>query len=373
MERAEWQRIERLLVVRLDNIGDVILMGPALRALRRERPGLAITALVSTGGAQIARMVPGIDDVIVYDAEWQRVDGRDFDPERTRSLVEEMRSRAFDAALILTSFSQSPHPAASVCFLAGIPRRIGQSKEFAGALLTHWVTPLDDAVHLADRNLYLLETTGIPSAGTRLALEVPDAARDATAAILESHGLDRGGEPLVLVAPGASCSAPRYPGDRLAEAMRLLAERQGARIVVVGSARETAMTDEVVAATPGAVSLAGLLSVSELCALVERAALVICQNSAPLHIADALDRPMLVLYSGAEDIEQWRPRHAPSVLLNRAAECAPCHLFECERSDMRCLDIPPEEVADRASRLLGFSGRRAVAPPPEPSLVESLR
>lgn len=372
MDPAEWDNVRRLLVVRLDNLGDVVLLGPAIRALKNHLPDVHITALVSKAGTRIAPLVPGIDDAIAYTAEWQNTVGESFDPAETRALIDTLAEERFDAAVIFSSFSQSPYPAASACFLAGIPMRIGQSKEFGGALLTHWVTPLPDSVHVADRNLYLLETAGVPSAGTRLALRLPDAARNTASAVLESQGLDRG-VPLVVAAPGASCPARRYPVARFSEAIAHVARRAAVRIAVVGSAREAELADEVAAATPDAVSLAGLLSLPETCALVEHSHLVICQNSAPVHIADALDRAVLVLYSGAEETEQWRPRHAPSVLLNRAVDCAPCHLFVCPR-EMECLDVSPEEVADRAVRLLELGDHRPSRPAqPEPALAESLR
>jgi ADP-heptose:LPS heptosyltransferase len=84
------------------------------------------------------------------------------------NLIEALSQRRFDAAIIFTSFLQSPYPPAYVCYLAGITVRAGQSQEFGGSLLTHWVRPLPDRTHQVDRNLFLLESLGVEIAGRHL-------------------------------------------------------------------------------------------------------------------------------------------------------------------------------------------------------------
>ncbi len=89
----------------------------------------------------------------------------------------------------------------------------------------------------------------------------------------------------------------------------------------------------------------------ELAGILRRARLVIANNSGPMHIADAFARPMVILYSGTELEEQWRPRGSPVKLLRRNTHCSPCYAFTCPYG-MECLDIPPEEVAAHALELL---------------------
>ena len=141
MSPREWDAVCRLLVIRLDNIGDVILLGPAIRALRQRIPNVELTLLASPAGASVARFVPGIDHFIAHSAVWQDAGSQALSPEddstRTLALAQRLRDERFDAAVIFTSFSQSPYPPAQVCYEAEIPRRIGQSKEFgAGSSLT---------------------------------------------------------------------------------------------------------------------------------------------------------------------------------------------------------------------------------------------
>src|SRR6059058_2368636 len=130
--------------------------------------------MVSPAGAQVAPLLPWIDDVWALSPVWQDASSKmALDPVREQALVQEMAARKFDAAVIFTSFSQSPYPPAYVCYLAGVPVRLGQSKEFGGSLLTQWVRPLPDSAHQADRNLFLLESAGFPVAGRHLELTVP--------------------------------------------------------------------------------------------------------------------------------------------------------------------------------------------------------
>src|SRR3954470_4521577 len=107
---------DRLLVVRLDNIGDCVMTGPALRSLRNAFPTAKIVMLASRAGAQITPLLPWIDETIVHRALWQDASGAlAFDPQRELAFVEQLRDGRFDAAIIFTSFSQSPHAAAFAC------------------------------------------------------------------------------------------------------------------------------------------------------------------------------------------------------------------------------------------------------------------
>src|SRR3954453_15585530 len=109
MRRDGWSDARRVLSIRLDNIGDVVMLGPPLRALRRELPQASITLMASPAGAQVAPLLSWIDDVWPVSAVWQDASSRmPLDPSREQAFVEEIANRNFDAALIFTSFSHSP-------------------------------------------------------------------------------------------------------------------------------------------------------------------------------------------------------------------------------------------------------------------------
>lgn len=363
MRPEGWEDVRNLLVVRLDNVGDLVLLSPVLRAIRAHLPDARITLLATPAGTQVTALLPWVDDVITRSVVWQDASGSmPFDPEREIDLIETLRARSFDAALVFTSFSQSPYPPAYACYIAGIPLRVGQSKEFGGSVLSQAVQPPSDAMHQAERNLHLIERAGFSVQRRDLELRIPPVVQADADILLHQHGIDPR-VPFLLLAPGASCAARRYDPARFAEATRIIAGRMRVPVVIVGSERERAVAGDIARALDDVAiaDVAGKTSIGVLAGVIQRAALVLANDSGPMHIADALRRPMVILYSGTELESQWEPRSAPALLLRRDTSCSPCYGFTCPY-DMECLDIPPSEVADAALRLLGRAdGRRMVA------------
>lgn len=355
-----WRRARRLLVVRPDNIGDVIMAGPALRAIRRTLPEATLTLLASPAGAAAAPLVPWIDEVISWRVLWQDLGRLPFEPSRERALVDLLRQRRFDGAVILTSFSQSPHPAAFLAWLAGIPLRAGASREHGG-MLTHAPPYGAFERHQAERNLALVEALGFGSGDATLEVRVPSAARDGVRERLAGAGVARDATYLLWI-PWASASARTYPPERGAAAMERTARASGLPVVVSAHPRDEARAAALVARIgPATVNLAGRSTIVELAALVERAALVVTNNTVAMHLADALRVPAVVAFSGTDLESQWRPRRTRHVLLRRPTACSPCYAFTCPYG-LECLDIPPHEIAGAALGLLAEGAESGAAP-----------
>lgn len=350
----DWLSARNILAVRMDNIGDVVMLGPALRAVKETAPESRITLLASPGGATAAPLLPWVDDVIVWRAIWQDVGSRmPFDPAHERELIADLAARGFDAALIFTSFSQTPHVPGYVCYLAGIPLRAGESKEFGGAALTTELRGAPDAMHQAERNLRLVEALGFVAHDRQLQVAIPGEARARAERILREEGINPD-RPYIVLHPGASAQSRRYPPERFGTVARLLTEA-GWQLLVTGVEREQAILSAVMERVPLAKLLVGRATLPEYAALVERAALVLCNDSLPLHLADATRTPEVVLFSGTEYEEQWQPRATCARLLRRPTPCQPCYLFTCPIG-LPCLDIPPEEVVAAALEVLAEAG-----------------
>ncbi|MHB1949893.1 MAG: glycosyltransferase family 9 protein [Acidiferrobacteraceae bacterium] len=348
---------QRVLVVRQDNIGDVVLLTPALQCLRSAYPEAALTLLASPAGAVVTPLLPWVDDVWAEPALWQDASPSPcFQPLAEMDFVARLRERRFDMAFIFTSFSQSPYGAAHACYLAGIPVRAGQARDFGGALLSHWVRPGPDELHQAERNLHLLRALGFSPAGSRLALDVPRVAETTARSVLRAAGVDFHA-PYIGLAPGASCAARRYEGARFREAVMRLTQKTGLPVVVLGSARERDLADAIATGCPGTVVLAGQIDFAVAAAVVRRSRLMIVNDSGLMHVADAFQRPQVVLFSGTDLESQWQPRSARVALLRRPTRCAPCYRFDCNRG-MECLDLPPDAIVDAGLRLLAASERR---------------
>lgn len=349
--------LSRILLLRLDNVGDVVLLTPAMRCLRAAYPEAEITLLASPAGAQLAPLLPFVDCVWTRRALWQDARGTlATDPAAEWAFIEELRRAAFDAAFVFTSFSQSPYAPAYACFLAGIPVRVGQGRDFSGAVLTHWIRPGPDAWHQAERNLHLLRSVGFSPEHSRLTLDVPVPVADSARRKLALAGIDPT-RPYLCVAPGASCSARRYPASDYRSAIKRILRSTGLPVALIGAPRERTLLEGIARDLEGVVALAGTLDLPEACAVIQYASLVLTNDSGPMHMADAFGRPQVVLFSGTELESQWRPRLSPALLLRRPTPCTPCYRFDCCH-DLECLDIPPEEVEAAVLKLLTFHERR---------------
>lgn len=346
-----WRGARRILAMRLDNIGDVVMTGPALRAVKETLPEVQLVLMASHGAREAATLLPWVDQTLAWRALWQDMGELPFDPAREFALIQTLQALRFDGAIIFTSFSQSPDAAAYACYLAGIPLRLGEPKSFGGAVLTHTPQPATEfGAHQVERNLRLVESVGFRTSDRSLRIHVPDEARLHAQALLAKAGIPPGA-PYILLCPWTTCPARTY--TRFGDVGRLLHRELGLPLVITGAQRHRDAADSLAAEIGGGViSLVGQTSLGDLAALVEGARLVLTNNSAPMHLADATRTPQVVLFAGTELEEQWAPRNGPARLLRRPTDCHPCYRFTCSR-DLACLDLPPSEVVAAAVALLG--------------------
>jgi len=336
---SDWNRLRNLLVMRLDNIGDVLMLSPALRALRENLPQAKITLMASPAGSLTEPLLPWVDEVLRWRVLWQDLGRLDFDPRREWELIETLKAQQYDAAIIFTSFTQSPHPPALICALAGIPLRLGESKEVDMGTLTHMVRAGCDEMHQVDRNLRLIESVGFQVRDRSLCLQVPTSHTPLS-------------DPYILLNPWTSCQSRNYDSDRFAVAARRLGEITGWSVVVTGVEKDRDHSHSLLGILgPCAIDLVGKTTLSELVALVANAKLVLTNNTSTMHIADATNTPNVVLFAGTELECQWQPRHSPSRLLRRPTVCSPCYGFVCPY-ELECLDITPDSVVVAGLELL---------------------
>jgi lipopolysaccharide heptosyltransferase II len=343
----DWSQVRNLLCVRLDSIGDVLMTTPAMRAFKESLPGCRLTLLTSPAGAAIAPFVPEIDETIEFAAPWMKAASH-HSPMTDLALAQSLAVKSFDAAVIFTVYSQNPLPAAYLCYLAGIPRRLAHCHENPYHLLTHWQPdpePVKLIRHEVERQLALAAAVGCHAADQRLSFSVPAQAKQKVGDLAL-------GFPLVVVHPGASAPSRRYPPESFARAMDLLSERVGCHVVFTGDAHEIALVEGIRSAmgTPSR-SLAGQLSLAELGALVDEADLVVSNNTGPAHIAAALGTPLVDLYA------LTNPQHTPwrveSRVLFHDVPCRNCYKSSCPAGHHDCLRrVEPERVAEAATELL---------------------
>ncbi len=213
----------RVLVARLDNLGDVLLAGPAVRAVRAS--GLAVTMLCGPNGRAAAELLPGVDEILEFRAPWIDPDGHAVDGAAIDALVDDVRARRFQQAAVLTSFHQSPLPLALLLRLAGVPMIAAISVDYPGTLLDVRHLVADD-LHEVERNLSLVATLGhrlAPGDDGRLAVELPGGDIPA-----ELHRPVRRRAPR-RIGPGSGVDGRRSPRRRRRTARGRLARRRHRR------------------------------------------------------------------------------------------------------------------------------------------------
>ncbi|HYH74402.1 MAG TPA: glycosyltransferase family 9 protein [Candidatus Saccharimonadales bacterium] len=307
MDKAQdWAQLTNLLVVRLDNMGDVLMTTPAIRALKESLPERKITLLTSSVGAAVAKHIPEIDDVITFDVPWVK-NSLDHSNMQTQALISALAERAFDGAIICTVYSQTPFPSAMLCYLAGIPRVLGYSHENPYGLITDWVPDTEPATpvrHEVQRQLDLVAQAGATTGNARLSLDLPEETHTATAEKLTAMGVNLE-QPWLVLHPGASEPKRLYDPEGFIQAGRQLME-QGWQIVLTGSPSEA---EQVAAIHHGlgdrAIDATGQLSLDELISAIGQAHVLVSNNTGPVHIAAATETPVVVLYA------QTNPQHTP--------------------------------------------------------------
>ncbi|WP_217237522.1 glycosyltransferase family 9 protein [Streptomyces sp. AC555_RSS877] len=325
----------KALVTRLDSFGDVLLAGPAVRAVAARAD--TVTLLCGPRGAPAARLLPGVDDILVWDAPWVGLDPPPVGRGEVEQLIDTIDA---DTALILTSFHQSPLPTALLLRLAGVAHIAADSEDYPGSLLDvrHHRAP---HAHEAEAMLDLAEAAGFPA---------PDDGRLRVLPPPRTTGLT-GPEPYLVLHPGASVPARAWSPDRSAEAVRELAEA-GHRVVVTGGPDERGLTAHV--AGEHGLDLGGRTGAAELAGVLSGADAVVTGNTAPAHLAAAVGTPVVSLFAPVVPAERWRPYGVPYVLLgDQHAPCADSRARECPVPGHPCLDtVTAHDVVAAVEKLV---------------------
>lgn len=314
-----------VLVARLDNVGDVLLAGPAVRAVAAEAE--SVVMLAGPRGRAGADLLPGVDGVVEWCAPWIDPEPRPVERADMLDFVDRIRDIGPDAALVLTSFHQSSLPLALLLRMAGVEWIGGISEDYPGSLLDLRHTVHGDPPE-PERALSLARAAGfaLPAGDTgRLAIRrpLPDVAA-------------RAGPPgYVVVHPGASVPAREWPHDRCAEAVRSLVSA-GHRVVVTGAPGEQELTAWVSGGV--ATDLGGRTGLAELAAVLDHATVVVAPNTGPAHLAAAVGTPVVSLFAPVVRAARWAPYGVPTTVLgDQEAPCRDTRARICPVPGHPCL------------------------------------
>lgn len=357
--------MKKVLAVRLDSLGDVLVTGPAIRAITSAPDVGDVVLLCGPQGRAAAELLPGPVRVLEWASPWTIVPSPAVTQQHIDRLREMIAAEDFDEAVVFTSFHQSPLPLALVLRLAGVPRITGASTDFPGSLLDVRLKPGEDFPEdqpEVERGLAISA-----AAGYRLPEDDDGRMRitDPSGAYIDAGGPER---PYIVLHPGAAAPARMWPPERSAAAVQLFADR-GDRVVVTGGPADTELT-AAVAGTSG-IDLGGALDLAATADLLQHAEVVITGNTGPAHLSAAVGTPVVSLFSPVVPPIRWAPYGVPVELLgDQTAACRGTRARDCPVAGHPCLaSVRPEDVVAAVDRLRAAHPRPFAHSPAERSAL----
>jgi heptosyltransferase II len=340
----------RVLILQTAFLGDVVLTLPLIARLRQHFPQIQIDVITVPAHAAVLQQQPGIDTVMTYDKHGQQRGIRGF-----CSMVWQIRARRY--ALVVT-----PHRSLRTALLvawSGAPRRIG----FAG-WATRWAytatVPRPVQGHEVERNLQLLTALGLQAAAStvHLTLCVAPAARQRAAEYFARGGM--GPEDVVVgLIPGSQWGTKRWPAERFAALIDHLASMPALRCALFGGPQDRPLAEAILTkCTAPVLDLIGQTTLPELPAYLERCAVVVSNDTGPMHIAAAVGRPIVALFGPTTSAMGFAPYGVPWEEVSVSLACRPCHAHgpqRCPLSHWRCMrELSVARVAMSVQRLLAL-------------------
>lgn len=340
--------MKKILIVRTDRIGDVVLSTPMIAATRKAFPDAYIAVMVSPETKEIVTGNPNLNEVIILDKKLKH-----RGVFQTLRFATWLREKRFDSALILHSTARTN----LLCFLACIPQRIGYKRRKLDFLLTSALeyTKRLGEKHEAEYSLDILRSIGVDAKMSPLSMPVEKGSEKRVTSLLLENGV-RIGDRIIILHPGASHASKMWPEENFAKVADGLIGKFGAKIVLVSSAEQSAIGGKVKSLMKNdSVFLCGKTSLGDLAALFKKTSLFISNDSGPVHIACAIGTPVISIFSRNEkglSPARWRPLGDKSMFLHKDVGCVKCLAHNCEKAFLCLRSITVEEVLEKAGDLL---------------------
>jgi heptosyltransferase-1 len=369
----------KILLIKLSAVGDAVHTIPLLNKLRRRYPTAQLDWLVTPAIAELLRHHPAITNVIEFEREAWSTPWRLTPFASYARLAAKLRAAAYD--LVVDMHGQ--FRTAALTLATGAPARIGfdrprasvwdasprkfpeQARKHAwqGAREGSWlaythhipVPTLD--LHAVDRYLNVGPILGLDREPADFSFPIPQSAASRVETLLAQHGVNRAD--IVIMAPGTIWETKHWGNDKFAKVAGHFLSK-GFAVILIGSQRERVVCEEVAALAPGAIDLAGMTALSELAALIRRSAISITNDSGPMHLAVALDRPVVSVFGPTDPV--WiGPYRRGNAVLQADLECSPCYLRKLKHChhDHACMrGVSAPAVIERAEQILSASLKR---------------
>ncbi|MDD5432863.1 MAG: lipopolysaccharide heptosyltransferase II [Candidatus Omnitrophica bacterium] len=340
------KEVKRILIFNVNWLGDVLFSTATIRNVRRNFPDGFIACIIPSRCYPVLKDNPYLDEIIIFDEK-----------DRHRSLISklqfirQLRQKHFDLSLLLHgSFTR-----ALICFLAGIPKRIGYATKGRSILLTKKIIPPDrDSLHRIDYYLGVAEKAGFRAEDRYLDFFISQEDTDFIEGLLLKEGLNSNKDILVGINAGGNWLPKRWPLQYWAELADKLIGEKGAKVIITGSFTDLSLAKAIANSMKlKPVILCGKLNLKQSAALFKKLDLFISADTGPLHIANAVGTKKIIAIFGPTDLEVTGPYPLKNVtILRKDVGCKiPCYVVDCK--DSRCMKaVTPLEAFEASAKIL---------------------
>lgn len=355
--RFSLEKVRKVLIIKLDHIGDVLFAVPAIKALRERLPLARITMVVGPWSKEVVKNCPYVNEILFFNAHWFRRNTKGKrkagDIYKCFRFLKLLRQRKFDLAIDFRERC-SAHQDSLFLSLTGARYKMGYNIWGWGFLITHKVHYDPKRVkHEVERNLDMLRTIGIDNLNPKLEMWPGKNEQDYAQKFLEQYGVSEQNV-LIGIHSGVWCPSRRWLKERFAQTADLLVERLNARVIIFGAPNEIEEVSELISLMQTEpINACGKTSLGELAALIERCKVFVGNNSGPVHIAATMETPVVDLFSGTDLSQQWGPFGVANIVIEKYVNCKPCGREECGRANHDCMElITVDEVVRAVESLL---------------------
>lgn len=337
---------KKILVRGVNWIGDAVMTMPAISALKKALPETKISILAKPWVSSLFENNPDIDEIILYEDKHKSFLGK-------FRLAGLLKRKGFCSSLLF----QNAFDAALITFLAGIPQRIGYSRDLRKFLLTHPISFDDEdrKMHHIDYYLNLLKKSGINAD-----YSLPYIYLKTDERLCARKLLNKLQQPVIGINPGAAYgSAKRWGSEKFAEVVQKIINELHGNVVIFGSASETKIADEIMSdpllsgLNSKIISMAGKTNLRQLSALISECGAFLTNDSGPMHISYAVRTPLVAIFGSTDPVLTGPPEHVKNIVIKKNIECSPCFKRTCSKPNILCMDeIKPDEVFQAIKTIL---------------------
>ena len=334
------KKIDRILLIRLRNIGDVLLMVPTIRAFRQAFPKAFISALVNSGTEEMLTVNPLLDEVLVFDPRWKELPFLEH-WRNELAFAAQVRRRKFDLAVNLTEGDRG----AFLCLASGAALKTGiyennKALWWKARIFDHLVRIPNWKAHMVEQMLETPRSLGVPVTDKRVEIFFTREDRDSIEGLLREGGLGSH-EGTVHIHPTSRWLFKCWRDEGMARVIDRLEETGKVKVVLTGGneERERKKIEAILArCKTRPINLSGKITLKQLAALSQRSLFFIGVDTAPMHIAAAVGTPVIALFGPSGEFH-WGPWGDGHVVIKKEMDCRPCGKDGCQGSKRsRCLE-----------------------------------